>query len=115
MKVDEVEPGFWLQVALVAWNFVLTAALWLRKPGEDAARAVDALRDDMDKRLKDAGAQITEIRAHMEHMPSNDELLRLEGAVREVNERTAGLHRNIDTMNSSLRRIEDYLLRDRRP
>lgn len=115
MKLDDMEPGLWMQLALVVWNFVLTAALWLRKPGEDAARAVDGLRADVDQRLKDAGGQITEIRAHMEHMPNNDELLRLEGAVREINERAAGLHRNIDTMNNSLRRIEDYLLRDRRP
>lgn len=109
MLLDSVRP--WIELAIVLWNVGLTAAVWLRKPGEDAGRAVKELRDDMDDKLKTQGSQITEMRTHMQHMPTNDELLELEGSVKEISERTAGLQRNMDAVRASLTRIEDYLLR----
>jgi hypothetical protein len=113
MNFDNVRD--WIGLGVVLWNCGLTAVLWLRKPGEAAAVAVDALRDDVDGKLKKQAEQITEIRAHMEHMPTNEELKELEGTVREINERTTGLARNMDTVRASLTRIEDWLLRERRP
>lgn len=104
----------WVELVIVLWNCALTGVLWLRKPGVDAARAVDELRVDMDGRLYRQAQQITAIQTHMEHMPTNDELVALEGAVKEINERAAGLARNMDTVRASLHRIEDYLLRGKR-
>mgnify|MGYP000152539587 CR=1 FL=1 len=104
----------WIELCIVLWNCALTGVLWLRKPGVDAAQAVEALRVDMDRRMHDQARQITGIEAHMEHMPTNDELAALEGAIKEVNERGAGLARNMDTVRISLHRIEDFLLKERR-
>lgn len=104
----------WVELFIVLWNCGLTAVLWLRKPGEDAAIAVDALRADVDDKLKSQSEQITEIRAHMQHMPTNDELMQLEGTVRQINERTTGMADGMSTVRASLNRIEDYLLRERR-
>lgn len=112
MILDIARP--WIELSIVLWNLGLTAALWLRKPGTDAGKAVNELREDMDEKLKHQGSQITEMRAHMQHMPTNDELLELEGTVKEISERTAGLQRNMDAVRASLTRIEDYLLRERR-
>lgn len=104
----------WIEFGIVVWNCGLTAVLWLRKPGEDAARAVQALRDDVDGKLKMQAHQITEMRAHMEHMPTSDELVKLEGMVQRINERTSGLADGMHTVRAALTRIEDYLLRERR-
>ena len=104
----------WIGLGLVLWNCGLSAVLWLRKPGNDAAAAVGALRDDMDDRLKAQASQITEIRAHMEHMPTNEELVQLEGTVKQINERITGLADNMVTVRASQHRIEDFLLRERR-
>lgn len=112
MTFDHLQA--WIGLVLVLWNCGLSAALWLRKPGNDAAVAVGVLRDDMDERLKAQASQITEIRAHMEHMPTNEELMQLEGTVKQINERTTGLADNMATVRASLHRIEDFLLRERR-
>jgi len=109
------EPGFWLQLAIVVWNCGLTGALWLRKPGQDAAVAVEALRIDVDGKFDSQNKTIAEIQTNMRHMPSNEDLAKLEGTVKEINERTVGLTRNMDTVRASLTRIEDFLLRGGRP
>src|SRR5574337_259608 len=112
MNYDVIRP--WIELSIVLWNCGLTAAMWLRQPGVEAARAVDELRSDVDTRLQEQGTRITEIRTHMEHMPTSEELLELEGTVRQINERTSGLTEGMATVRSSLVRIEDYLLRERR-
>lgn len=111
-SLDDAIP--WIQLGIVLWNCGLTAVLWLRKPGEDAADAVDALRGELHSGLRAQASDITEIRAHMAHMPTNDELLQLEGTVKQINERTQSLAANMKTVREALTRIEDYLLRERR-
>lgn len=103
-----------LEVLIVLWNCGLTLVVWMRKPGEDAGAAVDALREDVDQRLNEQSAAITEIRAHMEHMPTSEELKELEGAVKQIDERTRGMADSMTTVRSALSRIEDYLLRQAR-
>lgn len=92
-------PQLWLAVLALLWNCALTAALWLRKPGVDAGKAVDELR-----------GRLTTIEAHMQHMPTNEELATLEGMVKQLNERTEGLSEAISTVRTQLNRIENYLL-----
>lgn len=104
----------WLGLIIVLWNCGLTAVIWLRKPGQDATRAVQSLRADVDGKFEGQNKTIAEIQAHMAHMPSNEDLAELAGTVREVAERTAGLTRNMDTVRLSLNRIEDFLLRGTR-
>lgn len=101
----------WIQLGTVLWNCGLTAVLWLRKPGEDAARAVEAMGDEVEAKLRSQAQKITEICAHMEHMPTTEEIARLEGTMRQVNERISGLADGMKMMRSSLLRIDDYLMR----
>lgn len=109
------EPSLWLQFAIVVWNCGLTGALWLRKPGIDAGQAVDELRIDIDQRLMQLGEQVVEMRTHMTHMPTSQELIKLEGTVGNISERTVALGDNMVTVRASLVRIEDYLLRSKSP
>lgn len=111
MIFDEFRP--WIELTIVLWNCGLTAVVWLRKPGEDAARAVRELRGDVEDRLAGQETKIAEILTHMEHMPTSEEMAALEGTVRQINERTSGLADGMKTVRASLNRIEDYLLRAR--
>jgi predicted nucleic acid-binding Zn-ribbon protein len=106
------DPREWLQFGLLVWNVGLTAAVWLRKPGMDAARAVQELRIDIDIRMKNHSDQIIEMRTHMSHMPTTDQLTTLKSTVTQINERSVGLNDAMLTMRTSLGRIEDYLLRN---
>lgn len=107
------EGRFWLD--LVQWAFTLGLALlvWLRKPGQDAANAVGQLRDFHGQRLENHLQRIIEIETHMEHMPSRDELRKLEGALQGIEQRTLGISDGMATMRVTLARIEDFLLKNR--
>lgn len=104
---------FWLD--LVQWlvTLALAVSVWLRKPGEDAGRAVAELREDVDARMQGHTARLTEIEAHMEHMPTDEELAKLEGSIQTLDERTKGMADRMAVMAASLQRIETYLLSNR--
>lgn len=112
MIFDGLRP--WIELSIVLWNCGLTATLWMRKPGVDAAKAVNELRDDMDNRMRMQATQITEIRTHMEHMPTTEGLAKLAGTVGQINERTAALATGMVGVHSTLARIQDYLLHEKR-
>lgn len=113
MNFPDADNRFWLD--LVQWlvTLALAVSVWLRKPGEDAGRAVAELRDDIDRRLQSHTARLTEIEAHMEHMPTDEELAKLEGAIQTLDERTRGMAERMGVMAASLQRIETYLLSNR--
>lgn len=111
MSFDNIGP--WVSLLLLVWNAAISAVLWLRKPGEVAARAVDTLRIEHDARLQAHSQRLTEMQAHMDHMPTSEELRVLEGTVKEVAQRTHGIADGMQTMRSTLNRIEDFLLKSR--
>lgn len=111
MTPDEIKG--WLLVALAVWNAGLTLVVWLRKPGEDASHAVDKLREDMVEEQGKVNTRLTAIETELEHMPTSEELTRLEGTVKAIDMRTEGQSRQIETMANAVNRIENYLLNNR--
>jgi hypothetical protein len=97
-------------VGSLFWNMGLTVALWLRKPGEDAGRAVDTLRQHVDGGLGALRAQHQVMEERIRHMPTSEELAELEGTVRGISVQTAGLAESMQTVRGQLNRIENYLL-----
>jgi hypothetical protein len=97
----------------ILWNIGLTAVVWLRKPGEDASVAVQQLGTELNKALAGHAARLSEIETHMEHMPSSEELAKLEGMVLEINARTEAQSEQLRTVSAALTRIETYLLHNR--
>lgn len=104
------DPRFWADLVQGLVTAALAVSVWLRKPGEDAGRAVAELREDVDTQLKGHSERLTEIEAHMEHMPTDEELVKLEGAIKQLDERTKGMATQIGAMAGQLQRIETYLL-----
>ncbi len=107
------DPRFWTDLIQGLVTAALAVSVWLRKPGEDAGRAVAELRDDVDAQLKGHAERLTEIEAHMEHMPTDEELVKLEGAIKQLDERTRGMAERVAHMAAALQRIETYLLNNR--
>lgn len=107
------DARFWFDV--FQWVVMGALALYvrLRKPGEDAGKAVGDLREQVDARLQDHSHRITGIEAHMKHMPTSDELRVVDGLVKQIGERVQGLSDGLAPMRNTLTRIESYLLNSR--
>lgn len=106
---------FWLDA--LQWLFTLGIALmvWLRKPGEAAGNAVQALRDLHAAQISDHASRLTQIETHMKHMPDEGEFRKLEGQVNEVGQRVHGIQDSLAPIRQSVQRIEEFLLRSRLP
>ena len=111
--MNSIDIRFWLDLSQWLLMMVLAVTVWLRKPGHDAGEAVQALRIDLDKRLQGHSERLTEIEAHMEHMPTSEELEELKGTVKETGQRVAGIADGMSTMRNTLTRIETFLLNSR--
>lgn len=92
------DPRFLLDLA----QTVIIVILWLRKPGTDAAAAVTAMRE-----------RLGLVEERIKHMPTSEELAELEGSVRTINERTAGMSESMNVMRNQLSRIDDFLRTNR--
>ena len=92
------DPKFWLQLGLVVWNIGLTTALWLRKPGEEAGKAVSKLDSDM-----------RVMQETLKHLPTGDEITGMKqdmAAMKSDNRAQTDLLRSLQ---QQLSRIDDYL------
>lgn len=70
--------------------------------------AVNALRFDFDGRLRS-------LEETVRHMPTSSEFAELEGSVRVIGERYEALNDGQQIIRASLSRIENFLLRGKRP
>jgi hypothetical protein len=98
MNIDPTLARFLLDAA----QTVFIVLLWLRKPGQDAARAAEAVKgrvDVLEERLK--------------HMPTSDELSDLEGTVKAIKASMDGLAAAQLALAGTAARIEHYLLNHR--
>lgn len=78
---------------------VALVVIWLRKPGQDAAVAVDHMKgrvDVLEERIK--------------HMPTTDELTELEGTVKAIKATLEGMATSHESVRTTLIRVENYLL-----
>jgi predicted nucleic acid-binding Zn-ribbon protein len=133
-NVSPISPMIFALISILSLilNGGLAWLVWVRKPGEDAARAVqnssdrvaDLLRAhhaDVEQRLREQNAgveqqlqaqasRIAKLETTIEHMPTSDEVRKLEGTVQRIDERTDGLNEAMRGARSSLGRIESWLM-----
>lgn len=95
------------QLLISLFAMVLSIAAWLRKPGEDAQ---DALRRHIGTDHASLREKVSTMEERIRHMPTSDELAELEGTVKKVEERTAGLGEGLLQVRRQLDRIENFLL-----
>jgi len=111
MNADEIKT--WATVALVLWNVLLTVALWLRKPGEDAGQAVADLRTAHGREIADVRNDVTQIQTQLEHTATKEDLADLAGTVKQINERTVQMAESSRSTSATVSRIENYLLNNK--
>jgi len=89
---------------------LLAVAVWLRKPGEDAGKAIETLRREVAEEFADQGHRVTVVEERIKHVPTTSEMAELDGTVRAISMQNSGLAEAISTMRTQLNRIETYLL-----
>lgn len=99
-----------LQLLLSLAATVIAIAAWLRKPGEDAQ---EALRRHIGTEHATLREKVSTMEERIRHMPTSDELAELEGTVKKVEERTAGLNEGLLQVRKQLDRIESFLLNNK--
>lgn len=104
------DPRFWLH--LVQWlvMIALGVSVWLRKPGEEAARAVTDLRQSVQDEQRAVLARMATFEERLRHMPTSEELTQLEGTVKAIDARIGALTDSMSTVRTQLGRIEQWLL-----
>lgn len=91
-------------------NGVLALLMWLRKPGDDAGKAVDVLRRETAEEFAEQSHRVTVVEERIKHVPTTSEMAELDGTVRAISMQNAGLSEAIGTIRTQLNRIENYLL-----
>lgn len=113
--MNNIDFNFWF--GLLQWLFTLALAVtvWLRKPGEDAGKAVEALRTDYTNRSQAVDTHLATIDERLRHMPNSEELAELEGTVKAISEKVSGISVGMERQTTQLDRIENFLLNVRKP
>ena len=89
---------------------IIAVAVWLRRPGADAARQLGVFGEGQAAIHQDHKNRLTTLEERIRHMPTKEELTELEGTVKQIDERTEGLAEAIGTIRTTLNRIESFLL-----
>ncbi len=85
-----------LQFALLG---LISLVMWVRKPGENAGEAINALAD-----------RVSRLEETLKHVPTNEDLARLSGDLRECNARVENLVEGQKRNGNQLDRIEKFLM-----
>lgn len=101
---------FWFDLAQWFVTIALAVSVWLRKPGEDAGKAVAELREDVDSQLELTRTQLATLEERLRHMPTSTKLSELDGTVRALAAQVDGLTDSMTAIRSTLNRIETFLL-----
>lgn len=103
-----IEPTHVL-FALTILNAVVSAVLWMRKPGEDAGQAVSGLRTEVREAIAGVKGRVDVMEERVRHMPTSEELRELEGQLSGIRERLTGLDDTAKNTRAAVQRIEDFL------
>jgi hypothetical protein len=122
-------PDFYSFVPILSMLAMLvslaTAAFtWVRRPGEAAAAGLQAIREQTAQLLAAHRAEVmvllqahadrlTAAETHLAHMPTDDELRKLEGVVGQIAERASGLALQLAAVERQLSWIQDFLRTNR--
>lgn len=100
--------------ALSVLNTLITAVvivvMWSRKPGEEAGEALRELGERHNVAMSVIADRVSRLEEQSKHYPTNADVARVAGELREVNARVHGIVEGQSRQNTQLDRIEQYLL-----
>lgn len=94
---------------------LISLVLWVRKPGEDSAKAVQAESEERTRQMAELATRITRIEETLEHMPTDKELAKLDGSLRESNARIEAVQAMMSRQGNQLDMIQRFLQESQRP
>lgn len=83
--------------------------LWMRKPGEDAKTEIVEMAHELRNLCTLLSDRVSRLEENAKHTPTNRDLERLSGELREVNARCESVVTNQQRQGNQLDRIESYL------
>lgn len=105
MNVDLKDFSFWWQIA----QAVALVALWLRKPGQDAAEQLvhfKATVAEADGVLK---GRLDVLEERVKHMPTGDEMQDVQVKLGALSAKVGSIEDTVLSMRAGINRIEDFL------
>lgn len=105
MTVDFSNPGFWLQVVQV----LAIVALWLRKPGQDAAEQLVQFKANVAEADGVLKGRLDVLEERVRHMPTTEELREVEGQLGAIKAEMGGLKDAVQSTRNGVIRIEEFL------
>jgi Sec-independent protein translocase protein TatA len=100
--------------ALSAVNILLTLVMafvmWMRKPGEDAGKSIESFKGEVSTMMNSQSERISRIEEQLKHIPTNDELQRLDGSLREANARIEAVGHNQQRLLNQMDLIQRFLM-----
>lgn len=115
------ELAVWVGLVQTLWLLGLSVTLWLRKPGTQAQESVRSLQESMAaqtasltgtmlRQHSDLDQRLKAVETDMKHMPTSEEMARLDGTVRVVGEQARSMAISMDGLRGQMARIETYLM-----
>lgn len=113
MTMPNITPGFILDFVQTLVLFVLAAVQWLRKPGEDAGKAVKEHTQAVDEQLSGLRGRLQHVEDRLQHMPTDEELATLRGDVHAIKAQLEGQRELLKRVEHQTTLIHEHLLRSK--
>ena len=114
MNIDYSQARIWWDFAQAFATLALTLAVYLRKPGLDAAADVNKLREQLDSHISKVERDLATLEERIKHMPTREQLAQVVGRLEGIAVQNTALHDSLGTLRAQTGRIESYLLHERR-
>lgn len=108
--------GTMLSIAQFIWLIALTVGTWLRKPGDDAGRAVAELRDANARRDNEVNLQLQQLRSQHElvserlrHLPTHGDIRSLLEGVSDLKGKVSSLADGQERQQRTLELIQEFM------
>ena len=108
--MTNIDFPFWFEVLRWGVTLLLALVVWLRKPGEQAAQAVNLLNGVVAKLQE----EVRVLQERIQHMPTDEELAQLKGDVATIKAEVKGVSQLLERVEHQNTLIHQHLLNNSR-